>query len=166
MHQRHPQTPEHAGQVEAQVKTATAQTVLDSKLTDCLEFFIAITAAMKNVLSPISETKIIPHDFKNPVARPPANKVVMLMPVQDRSAKFSMCSAQTQVAACGLWPNFATCSCCCLLYNTTFAQKARWSAGGDPNTREDPIVCVYSCGQRRRRRSSRSVAMRPRHWVY
>ena len=31
-----------------------------------LEFFMAITAAMKNVLSPISEAKMTPHDFKNP----------------------------------------------------------------------------------------------------
>ena len=47
-------------------------------LTDCLEFFIAITAAMKKVLSPISETRIMPQDFKKPAARPPARRLVML----------------------------------------------------------------------------------------
>jgi hypothetical protein len=34
--------------------------------TCCREFFIAMTAAMKNVLSPISDAKITPHDFRNP----------------------------------------------------------------------------------------------------
>lgn len=79
--------------------------VLDSKPTDCLEFFIAITAAIKNVLSPISETNIIPQDFKNPVARPPAKKVVMLLPLQAGSAKLLILNAHMQVAACGLCPN-------------------------------------------------------------
>jgi hypothetical protein len=36
------------------------------QLTVLLLFFIAITAAMKNVLSPISESKIIPQDFRKP----------------------------------------------------------------------------------------------------
>lgn len=35
-------------------------------LTVSLELFMAMMAAMKNVLSPISETRIIPQDFKNP----------------------------------------------------------------------------------------------------
>lgn len=56
----------------------------NATLTDCLEFFMAITAAMKKVLSPISETRIIPQDFKNPAARPPARKLVMLQPSQAR----------------------------------------------------------------------------------
>lgn len=34
--------------------------------TSFLEFFIAITAAIKNVLSPISDARITPHDFRNP----------------------------------------------------------------------------------------------------
>lgn len=56
----------------------------DATLTDCLEFFIAITAAMKKVLSPISETRIIPQDFKKPAARPPARKLVMCSTFQAR----------------------------------------------------------------------------------
>ena len=39
---------------------------------------MAITAAMKKVLSPISETRIMPQDFKKPAARPPASRLVML----------------------------------------------------------------------------------------
>ena len=50
----------------------------DVTLTDCRELFMAITAAMKKVLSPISETRIIPQDFKKPAARPPAKRLVML----------------------------------------------------------------------------------------
>lgn len=39
-------------------------------LTVLLGFFMAIIAAMKKVLSPISETRIINHDFTNPCTRP------------------------------------------------------------------------------------------------
>ncbi len=46
-------------------------------LTDCRELRIAMTAAMKKVLSPISETNIMPQDFKNPAAKPPASRLVM-----------------------------------------------------------------------------------------
>ena len=84
------------------MRTVTLRTLLDSKLTDCLEFFIAITAAMKNVLSPISETKIIPHDFKKPVAKPPASKLVMLVPLQPRLHVF-LSSQQAEVTL-KLWP--------------------------------------------------------------
>lgn len=45
--------------------------------TDCLEFLMAMTAAMKKVLSPISETSIIPHDFRKPPAKPPASRLVI-----------------------------------------------------------------------------------------
>ena len=37
-----------------------------------------MTAAMKKVLSPISETNIMPQDFRNPAVRPPASRLVML----------------------------------------------------------------------------------------
>ena len=46
-------------------------------LTDCRELRIAMTAAMKKVLSPISETSIMPQDFRNPAAKPPASRLVM-----------------------------------------------------------------------------------------
>ena len=36
------------------------------QLTVRREFFIDMIAAMKNVLSPISDTKIIPHDLRKP----------------------------------------------------------------------------------------------------
>ncbi len=36
--------------------------------TTRLEFRIAMIAAMKNVLSPISDNKIIPHDLRNAYA--------------------------------------------------------------------------------------------------
>jgi hypothetical protein len=38
---------------------------------------MAITAAMKKVLSPISEAKMTPHDLKNPSR----NRFVMLMKI-------------------------------------------------------------------------------------
>lgn len=38
----------------------------DLGLTVSRECFMAMMAAMKKVLSPISEARIIPHDFRNP----------------------------------------------------------------------------------------------------
>ena len=40
---------------------------------------MAMTAAMKKVLSPISETSIIPHDFRKPAPKPPAKILVMVL---------------------------------------------------------------------------------------
>jgi len=40
-----------------------------SILTTRLELRIAMIAAMKNVLSPISDNKIMPHDLRNACAR-------------------------------------------------------------------------------------------------
>lgn len=37
-----------------------------------------MTAAMKKVLSPISDTSIMPDDFRKPAAKPPESKLVML----------------------------------------------------------------------------------------
>lgn len=39
---------------------------------------MAITAAMKKVLSPISDTNIIPHDFRKLAPKPPASRLVIL----------------------------------------------------------------------------------------
>ena len=36
-----------------------------------------MTAAMKKVLSPISETNIMPQDFRNPAVKPPASRLVI-----------------------------------------------------------------------------------------
>ncbi len=45
--------------------------------TSRLEFRIAMTAAIKNVLSPISETNIMPQDLRKPAVSPPASRLVM-----------------------------------------------------------------------------------------
>ena len=36
------------------------------ELTTARECFMAMIAAMKNVLSPISDARIMPHDFRKP----------------------------------------------------------------------------------------------------
>jgi hypothetical protein len=51
---------------------------INLKHTCLLELRIAITAAMKNVLSPISEAKMTPHDLKNPSKK----RFVMMMKIR------------------------------------------------------------------------------------
>jgi len=52
--------------VQQRVRTSIT-TKSDSEFhTSRREFFMAITAAMKKVLSPISDAKITPQDFRNP----------------------------------------------------------------------------------------------------
>jgi len=51
---------------------------INLKHTCFLELRIAMTAAMKKVLSPISEAKMTPHDFRNPSKK----RFVMMMKIR------------------------------------------------------------------------------------
>lgn len=52
---------------------------------------MAMTAAMKKVLSPISETSIIPHDFRKPAPKPPAKILVMVLDATNEVYRCETC---------------------------------------------------------------------------
>ena len=103
-------------------------------LTDCLEFFIAITAAMKKVLSPISETRIMPQDFKKPAARPPARRLVMLQ-------SFELAGNLRPV----LQQRQACCACCALCNATRPLrnQTSKQNTNDAENKRRDSVSAGY-----------------------